>query len=241
MLIAERVLGKDNEETTYTIKHYAATYANEHKFDQSLELLLHAVDNISSVFPFKHHICSLYSLLQDLALSGIIESEKDEPDRNLTLPRRSQCFQALESAISDFQRGERSPENDKSEEILEKRLLLLRIILNLMQHVLSIEDSASLPQDMIQVVSAFLKTGVRGPGGNTLLHMACDASTGTSFDTDDTASYKFPQPELVQLLLKAGSDVSARNEASQTALQVLQEQEGDHTSIVKILEQASQS
>lgn len=242
MLMAERILGQSNEETTDFIRYNAALYADNNKFDRALDLLQHALENISDLFPFQNHTCKLYTLVLAITSSGFSASDNTgEADEDITTPTYSQCLKVLNAAVSDFNRGEKDPQNDKSEKTTFKRQQFLKIILQTICLLCGITGLASdlERKETKKTVTAFVKTGVRGQDGDTLLHMACDHRT-TDFDSDENdpfTAFTFPETKVVQVLLETGSDVDAVNEAGKTALQVARDQEGDHSKIVDILKQ----
>ena len=232
MLIRERVLGKQNEETAYIIKYNAAVYADDERFDKAADLLFHVLENLSDVHPFKSHTVDAYTLL----VCFLSEGKDVAGPGAVTI---SHALKSLQWALSDFKRGEAEQCQSKPETVHTNRHNLLKIILQMICLLQQIQGQATPRErkELSEALKAFVKTGVRSLKGDTLLHMACDADT-TNFDTrreDPFTAFVFPAPEVVQVLLDAGCDVNARNEKGQTALAVAREQKGDHSEIIRIL------
>lgn len=232
MLIRERVLGKTNEGTTFIIRCNAALFADEGRFDQSIELMLHIFENLKSVCPLKSHTVDVFALLVSLLVSG---QDVEGPGGVIF----SNTLTCLKWAVSDFQRGEAGEQQKhRSKTILTNRQNLLKIILHIIGLLYKALHRATPKENQAftEQVQSLVKMDVRDQKGNTLLHMACDVDT-TDFDTEDNSytGCTFPAPEVVHVLLDTGCDVAARNEAGKTALQVAQEQEGDQSQITSIL------
>lgn len=249
MLIRERALGKENKETSSIIKYFAAVNADENKSSRAVALLFHILDNLSSVYPFHNTAVDVYAFLVSLLV------EIGRPDDEKTQLSFSDTMTALKRSVSDFRRGEAElnkavgkASNGQSHvsagELREfkrkrerkKRENLLKIILHLIVLAYSSKGEATAREwrEVLDTVRSFVKTGVRGMNGSTLLHMAVDENT-TEF-ADSWKAFVFPSLEAVQALLKAGCDVNAVNDAGRTALQCLRaEGKGEHSGIVDTL------
>ena len=252
MLIRERVLGKENKETSSIIEYCAAVNADENKSNRAVALLFHILDNLSSVNPFHNKAVDVYAFLVSLLVDI---GRSDDGKTQLSF---SDTMTALKRSVSDFRRGE--TELSKAEgkasngqshvsvggnaELREfkrkrerkKRENLLKIILHFIVLAYSSKGEATAREwrEVLDTVRSFVKTEVRGINGSTLLHMAVDENT-TEFD-DSWKAFVFPSLEAVQALLKAGCDVNAVNDAGRTALQCLRaEGKGEHSGIVDTL------
>ena len=234
MLIRERVLGKQNVETSSIIRHNTVLYADEERFDKAVQLLFHIFENLSDVDPFKDHDqIDDYGYLLTYLLNG---EDIDGPGATTF----SHALKSLQWALSDFERGEaQHRQKSKTEAVLTRRYNLLKIILHMICLLRQTEEQATLRErkELSEASKTFIKTGALSHRGETLLHMACDADTSNfhSGQENPFTSFVFPALEVVQALLDAGCDVNARNDKGQTALAVAREQEGHHSEIISIL------
>ena len=252
MLIRERVLGKENKETSSIIEYFAAVNADENESNRAVALLFRILDNLSSVYPFHNKAVDVYAFL----VSILVEiGESDDEETQLSF---SDTMTALKRSVSDFRRGEAelnkaegkasygqshvSAGGDaelrefKRKREREKRENLLKIILHLIVLAYSSKDEATAREwrGVLDTVGSFVKTGVRGMNGSTLLHMAVDENTAEF--ADSWKAFVFPSLQAVQALLEAGCDVNAVNDAGRTALQCLRaEGKGEHSRIVDSL------
>ncbi|KAL8596437.1 hypothetical protein ACOMHN_066278 [Nucella lapillus] len=236
LLTRERVLGPENPDTTHIIKYAAGFHADDQEHTQAIHLLLHALDNIKTLFPFHSHTLGVYRLL----LCVMADSEEEEK-QHIPFPLLLDPFT---HAISDFLRGdEAARKKEKYETCWETRQNLLKIVLHMIYYLLEQvrRQRATLAEEeeFTLAVKSLVKNGVRGEGENTLLHMACDGDS-THFDMRDMPydACGFPSVSVVRALLEAGCDVTARNEAGQTALQALRKEKGGNAEIIRLLMEA---
>ena len=231
MLICERVLGKHNEMTCRVIRYCAAVQADSDRFDRAVEVMFHAVHNLSDLDPFT---CDLGD--QCVLLLGVLfDGRNAEGPGAATF---SHTLQSLKQMLSVFQRGK---EVESESEAEENRQNMLKIVLHLVCLLHRDLDTATADErnKMKTEVSSLVKLKLRGRGGNTLLHMACDEDT-TVFDQyeDHYVACDFPAVDCVKALLQAGCPANTHNEAGLTALQVAQKQDGDHSDIISLLKSA---
>ena len=192
LIIKERILGSDNPEVLFSIRHRGNVFADFKQYELCLGLWKRAMEKATN---------NDVSIIGDLEMYTSTFGEMVEKGILLRPNFIEDAFEIL-VAVSE-KRTEKLQEGHGNEEL--KNTLYYALYLLMIYTKVKIQNAS-----MIDFLQRFLRLNLSCSDGNTLLHLA--AWHETPIKEDNVRSVcKLPCVETMKLILHAGCDVNAVN------------------------------
>lgn len=219
LLVRERVLGPAHPDTAYYIRYRGAVYADLGDFNRCVALWLYALDMQQRCLePFSPMTQSSLLSFAELFCFMMAEARPARPSRRqLAAVEFGDVLAVFERAVAELVSA--GPHMPEPAEAVQRTLIIalqLAALLCRLQAQCSVEEEA-----FRRAAYRLVHLDLRGPRGETCLHLACSRAPLTSRQVLGAVCQEaFPAPPLVRLLLELGADPDATDHDRRTPLHV---------------------
>ncbi|XP_076150229.1 protein fem-1 homolog A [Alosa pseudoharengus] len=249
LLVRERILGPSHPDTSYYIRYRGAVYADSGNFERCISLWKYALDmQQSNLDPLSPMTASSFLSFAELFSFVLQDRAKGTLATRVTF---RDLMGVLTKSVREVERAVAQRDNPPEASQFTKALSIILHLLFLLEKVECCPDEEHCKR---QTVYRLLKLNPRGRNGYTPLHMAVDKDTTSvgrypvgrfpslavtglllecgadvdSRDCDNNTPLHIAAtngcPEIMALLVRAGSHFDATNSQRKSAYELLDEQ-----------------
>lgn len=220
LLIRERILGPAHPDTSYYIRYRGAVYADAGKFSRCVSLWAYALDMQQKMLePLNPMTQSSLFSFTELFSFMLGEEGRSVSSRGRRVPAVAfaDILDILHRAIMEVKNGFLALDKLPGERDPTHLHRVLVISLHLACLLVKTMGDVSEAQKMtaLKLLYSMISLNIRGRGGQTPLHLACSSDAAL---VGRYPACRFPSPLLVDMLLKVGADVNARDDEGNTPL-----------------------
>ncbi|XP_045780250.1 protein fem-1 homolog C isoform X1 [Maniola jurtina] len=238
LLVAARVLGAQHKDTVFRLMYRGAAHADAFRYQRCIELWSWAlrvrIERDTLLYADTCHTASALTRLLLDAGGGRLERAGD-------LPRHADVLRVF-TLLADHLPECRAalvprPVHKKQAETFDRALRCVTHLLHLLLQTAP-DDEASRERVTTQVARLVAADVRSAHTGDSLLHLCAsrlNVVRSTYFADELGAPPVFPSARVVRLLLRAGADARARNEARSTPLHVAAIPYNFSTELVSVL------
>ena len=225
LLVRERILGPDHKDTVFGLMYRGAVYADTHRYQRCIDLWKYAFCLRHRKFQPLNQEC-LFTLQ---ALCKLFWEIHEEQSRDLTTEKVqiADVMDVLEMSVVEIEMGQRIQGNhgDEFHMLMQLTIHVMHLLCVLLKCGGKGDEKGDSCGDerylnsLNKLVSKLVRMKPRGKNNETLLHLA--VSSKNNFINDEFYS-DLPNSDLIDVLLKCGSFVNARDNDGNIALHLIE-------------------
>ncbi|XP_053995584.1 protein fem-1 homolog CG6966 isoform X1 [Hylaeus anthracinus] len=218
LIIRERILGPAHPDTSYYIRYRGAVYADGGEFDRCIELWNYALDIQQRMLePLDPMTQS--SLTSFTELFNFMTSRQTTTGRRVPPIMREELLRVFEKAVMEVKSGKQMLDKVPTS---ERDLTYMNRVLVITLHLASLlineapKEGTEKNITLHKAIYELVQINAKGQNGRDALQLIHSGEGGSLLGRYSTS--KISLPHLTTALIKAGADVTARDNDGNTAL-----------------------